>query len=181
LHLRDGTAVLVRPIGPEDAQREQDFVRGLSSESSYFRFMNTLHELSPEMLERFTHPDPAREIALVALTAEPVAQQIAVARCIKMLDRPSAEFAIVVADAWQGKGLGRLLMCELMDAARAGGLQQIEGSVLASNHRMLELMLALGFEIQTAPDDARVRRVVATFTDDRQKGTLCSATASPNA
>ena len=65
--------MVIRPIGPEDARREQAFVRGLSPESRYFRFMNTLRELSPEMLERFTHPDPAREIALVALTAETVA------------------------------------------------------------------------------------------------------------
>ena len=70
LLLRDGTSVVIRPIGPEDAHREQAFVRGLSPESRYLRFMNTLRELSPEMLERFTHPDPAREIALVALTAD---------------------------------------------------------------------------------------------------------------
>ena len=160
--LRDGAQVLIRPIEPQDAQREQAFVRGLSPESRYFRFMNTLRELSPEMLERFTHPDAAREIALVALTADQ-AQQIGVARCAALGERDAWEFAIVIADAWQGRGLGSHLMRELIWAARAHGVPQIEGLVLAENHRMLELMHALGFEIATCADDARVRRVVRSL------------------
>jgi len=164
--LRDGTPVVIRPIGPEDARREQAFVRGLSPQSRYFRFMNTLRELSPEMLERFTHPDPAREIALVALTPgssnampadEPL--QVGVARCVRGA-REQTEFAIVVADAFQGRGLGTLLMQALMESARAAGLGRIEGLVLATNQRMLDLMNALGFTIQTAADDPRLRRVV---------------------
>ena len=160
VRLRDGTEVVIRPIGPQDAEREQAFVRGLSPESRYFRFMNTLRELSPEMLNRFTHPDPAREVALVALVgAADASREIGVARCVLGPDRDSAEFAIVVADAYQGKGLGSLLMRELMDHARAHGLARIEGLVLASNHRMLELMTVLGFDIETAPEDPRMRRV----------------------
>jgi acetyltransferase len=160
VRLRDGTHVVIRPIGPEDAEREQGFVRGLSPESRYFRFMNTLRELSPEMLNRFTHPNPAREIALVALTNEPgESRQIGVARCVTDPNRDSAEFAVVVADAFQGRGLGSLLMRELIDRARNAGLRQIEGLVLATNHRMLELMSSLGFEIETMTDDPRMRRV----------------------
>jgi acetyltransferase len=159
--LRDGTPVVVRAIGPEDAQREQAFVRALSPESRYFRFLNTLRELTPEMLEEFTHPDPAREVALIALVGAPRAeQQVGVARCVKSGAGGSAEFAIAVADAWQGKGLGTLLMRELMSAARATGVKRLEGWVLASNHAMLELMLALGFEVHSAPEDARMRHVV---------------------
>jgi len=153
--------VVIRPIGPEDARREQAFVRGLSPESRYLRFMNTLRELSPEMLERFTHPDPAREVALVALTAgagEPI--QVAVARCVRDPSGEMGEFAIVVADAFQGKGLGSLLMQALLESARAAGLRRIEGLVLSTNQRMLELMHALGFSVQAAAEDARLRRVV---------------------
>ena len=172
LLLRDGTPVVIRPIGPEDAQREQTFVRGLSPESRYLRFLNTLRELSPEMLERFTHPDAAREIALVALTASavddvPAAEplqigplQIGVARCVRAASDEQGEFAIVVADAFQGRGLGTLLMRALMESARAAGLQRIEGLVLATNQRMLELMGSLGFTVHTAADDPRMRRVV---------------------
>jgi len=160
VRLRDGTLVVIRPIGPEDAEREQAFVRGLSPESRYFRFMNTLRELSPEMLERFTHPDPQREVALVALVDDDDApRQIGVARCAAGASREKAEFAIVVADAFQGKGLGGLLMTELLDRARTAGVRQVEGLVLATNHAMLELMTALGFHIETAPEDPRMRRV----------------------
>jgi acetyltransferase len=161
VELRDGTRVSIRPIGPEDAQREQGFVRGLSPESRYLRFMNTIRELSPAMLESFTHPDPAREIALVALTQEaPEPRQIGVARCVRADPQAdSAEFAIAVADEWQGKGLGSALMRELMAAAQAHGLRRLEGWVLATNHAMLELMHALGFEVSGALDDARLRHV----------------------
>ena len=159
--LRNGIRVTIRPIEPEDAQREQAFVRGLSPESRYFRFMNTLRELSPQMLERFTHPDAVREIALVALTGESSsAQQIGVARCARMQDRNASEFALVVADAFQGQGLGRLLMQALLNAAEEHGIKRIEGLVLNNNQRMLELMHSLGFETSSAPEDPTLRRVV---------------------
>jgi acetyltransferase len=162
--LRDGTQVTIRPIGPQDAQREQAFVRGLSPESRYFRFMNTLRELSPEMLDRFTHPDAAREIVLVALANEGTeSKQVGVARCAARAEGNGCEFALVVADAWQGRGLGSRLMRELIAAARARGVRRIQGEVLASNLRMLELMHSLEFDIATAPEDARVRRVVKSL------------------
>jgi acetyltransferase len=160
-HLRDGTGITIRPIGPQDTQREQAFVRALSPESRYFRFMSTLRELPPETLHRFTHPDFDREVALVALTGnEPDVRQIGVARCIAQEDRRSAEFAVVVADDWQSRGVGNRLMCELMRAARAAGFSSIWGDVLASNHRMLALMGRLGFQIAAVPEDALLRRVV---------------------
>src|SRR3990167_1875424 len=63
--LSDGTMLTLRPIGPQDAEMEQAFVRGLSEESKYFRFMAQLRELSPEMLQHFINPDPTREAALI--------------------------------------------------------------------------------------------------------------------
>lgn len=157
--LRDGSRVTIRPIGPDDEAREQAFVRGLSAESRYFRFMNTLRELSPGMLHRFTDPDPAREVALVAVAPGPPVRQVGVARFARG-EPGTGEFAIVVADDLQGKGLGSRLMQELLASARAGGLQQLEGSVVATNHRMLALMQAFGFDISTPSEDPRVRRVV---------------------
>ncbi len=162
--LWDGTSVVIRPIGPQDAEREQTFVRGLSPESRYFRFMNTLSELSPQLLERFTHPDPAREIALVALVSADVdapAEQIGVARCIRENEHGTAEFAIVVADRFQGKGLGQILMQELIGCARARAWPRIQGLVLWNNHAMLELMRGLGFMVSPHPEDAHLR--VATL------------------
>jgi acetyltransferase len=162
--LRDGTQVIIRPIAPQDAEREQAFVRGLSPESRYFRFMNTLSELSPQLLERFTHPDAQREIALVALNGAQetdLSEQIAVARCVLVDADGPGEFAIVVADRFQARGLGHLLMRELVDCARARGWPRIEGLVLWNNTDMLELMRTLGFVITPSPDDAHLR--VATL------------------
>jgi acetyltransferase len=159
--LRDGSRVCIRPIGPQDAAREQAFVRNLSFESRYFRFMNTLRELSPAMLHQFTEPDPARECALVALTdnaSEP--EQVGVARFVAEPGDGPGEFAVAVADPMQGKGLGTLLMRELLHQAAERGLPQLEGTVLSSNHQMLRLMQALGFEIGALPEDQRLRRVV---------------------
>ena len=159
--LRDGTDILIRPIGPEDAEREQAFVRGLSTESRYFRFMSALRELPPDMLYRFTHPDFQRELALVAVVGEDAASRlVGVARCVADPDGTGAEFALAVADEWQNRGVGTRLLGELMCAARAIGLQRIWGEILATNVRMLGLMAALGFEIESAPGDALLRRAI---------------------
>ena len=157
--LRDGTDIVIRPIGPEDAEREQAFVRALSPESRYFRFMITLRELPPDMLYRFTHPDFQHELALVAIAGEDAASRlIGVSRCVADPNRTSAEFALAVADEWQNRGVGTRLLCELMRAARAIGIRRIWGEILASNVRMLGLMASLGFEIEPAPHDPLLRR-----------------------
>jgi acetyltransferase len=161
VRLRDGTGVTIRPIGPDDAEREQAFVRSLSSESRYNRFMNTLRELPPDMLHRFTHPDFEHDLALVALDGDgPDARQIGVARVAVDPDADSGEFAIVVADAWQNRGVGKRLMCELLRAARALGLKEVWGDILASNRRMSALMASLGFTMRASPDDPLLWRAV---------------------
>jgi GNAT superfamily N-acetyltransferase len=162
--LRDGTLITIRPIEPRDAQREQAFVQSLSPESRYFRFMSTLRELSPETLYRFTHPDFCREVALVALSeAADELHQVGVARCVAVDTGRQAEFAVVVADDWQGRGVAKRLLYELMRAARAIGIKQIWGDVLTANHRMLALMRTLGFAIVRVPEDALLRRAVKTI------------------
>lgn len=159
--LRDGSTVHIRAIASLDREREQAFVRKLSSESRYFRFMNSLRELDTHQLERFIHPDPAHEIVLVALSdLTPDAEQLGVARCAWEDQASQAEFAVAVADAVQGKGLGSALLRELVERARQRGLARLEGLVLANNYRMLELMRSLGFRVFAAPEDATLRRVV---------------------
>lgn len=158
--LADGASLVIRPIAPADAAIEQEFVRNLSAESRYFRFMDALRELSPQMLSHFTQVDYDRHMALVAVSEEESADtEVAVARYIVAPDDVSCEFAIVVADAWQHRGVGTLLMSALMDAARERKLKTMFGEVLASNHRMLELMRRLGFRILRNADDPRLVRV----------------------
>jgi acetyltransferase len=159
--LNDGTDIVIRPIRPEDAEIEQAFIRGLSAESKYFRFMNSIHELSLEMLVRFTQIDYHNEMALVAINPDVNGEEeIGVARYLTNPDKKTCEFAIVVSDKWQGKGIARLLMQKLIDIARNRGLEVMEGQVLANNYRMLELMTSLNFQIGNDPGDPGIKLVV---------------------
>lgn len=160
LTLADGAAVTIRPIRPEDAAIEQSFVRSLSDESRYFRFMDSLRELSPRMLSHFTQVDYDRHMALIAVTRDAGKEtEIAVARYVVADNDKSCEFAIAVADRWQRKGVGTLLMRALMDAARRRGLTAMFGEVLSSNHKMLQHMARLGFKNAHDEADPRVIRV----------------------
>lgn len=159
--LPDGRAVTLRPIRPEDATIEQEFVKGLSDESRYFRFMNTLRELTPMMLVRFTQIDYEREMAFIAVIEEGGREvEIGVARYITNPDGETCEFALVVADLWHRHGVGRRLMELLIEVARARSLQAMVGHILANNKRMLELCTDLGFTISESPDEPTQRRAL---------------------
>ena len=152
--LADGTLLHFRPIRPEDAELERAFVHGLSEQSRYFRFFYQLHELTPAMLARFTQVDYDREMALVAIDETVAARSIVgVARYIVIADRESAEFAVVVADAWQGRGVARVLMTRLGECARARGLKRLEGAILRGNTRMLKFMENFGSTKRDDPED----------------------------
>ncbi|MDD5403274.1 MAG: bifunctional acetate--CoA ligase family protein/GNAT family N-acetyltransferase [Sulfuricella sp.] len=158
--LADGTDITIRPIRPEDAELEQAFVHDLSEESRYFRFMRSVQELTPDMLSRFTQIDYSREMALIAVTQEHGKEmELGVTRFSINPDGESCEFALVVADAMRGKGLGQKLMTALMDAARSKGLKVMEGEVLGNNRNMLKLMTRLGFNIETSPEDESIKNV----------------------
>ena len=147
VQLPDGTDIVIRPIRPEDAEMEQEFVRNLSKESRYMRFMQALRELTPDMLVRLTQIDYDREIAFLALTKQDGKEvEMGVARYSINPDKISCEFALVIADAFQNRGLGGVLMQVLIDTARANGLRYVDGEVLAHNTGMLKLMQRLGFE-----------------------------------
>lgn len=160
--MADGHTLTIRPIRPEDAQIEQAFVRSLSDESRYFRFMQAVHELTPEMLVRFTQIDYDREMALIAVVEpEPAVEtQVAVARYTANPDRRSCEFAVVVADEWQGRGIGTHLMHSLMRVAKSRGITLMEGEIIAGNTHMLGLMARLGFKVRPNPDDEGIVQAV---------------------
>lgn len=161
--LRGGGEYTIRPIHPDDAQMVQDLVHGLSPESRYYRFISSMTELPPAMLSRLTLIDYDREMALVAIhrtrqdgpDGEPVETEriVGVSRYITNPDKSSCEFSLVVADDFNGKGLGSRLMLSIMEEARDKGLTEIEGLVLANNHGMLKLMKGLGYDIKPFADD----------------------------
>jgi len=159
--LRGGGEYTVRPIHPDDAQMLQDLVQHLSPESRYSRFASAITELPPSMLARFTLIDYDREMALVAVVKERSAGDdsaetqriVGVSRYITNPDQSSCEFSLVVADDYNGKGLGSRLMESIMEVAREKGLTEIDGLVLANNAGMLKLMKNLGFAINRFADD----------------------------
>lgn len=161
LQLPNGTDMVIRPIRPEDAGIEQAFIRKLSERAKYFRFMQPITELSPQMLARFTQIDYSREMALIAVVYVDGAEtEIGVARYITNPDGKSCEFAIVIADNWQRQGIAHRLMQLLIETARSHALQIMEGEVLASNHDMLNLMVKLGFSINPSEEETSMEHVV---------------------
>ena len=140
--LADKRIVRLRPIQPEDADAVLHFFGRLSERSRYQRFMQYLRELSPQMLARFTQLDYDRELALVAVADGEI---VAVGRYAPNADGRTAEFALVSADEWQGKGLGRALLGRLVGAARAAGYEALYGHILGANRDMLDLAERLGF------------------------------------
>lgn len=156
--LADGTDITIRPIRPEDAELDQRFIRDLSEESKYFRFMNVMQELPETTLASLTQIDYSKEMALIAVTQEQDKESaLGVARYSIDPDGISCKFALVVADNVTGKGLGQKLMVSLMEVARRQGLKKIEGEVLNDNHKMLKLMNRLGFTIKTSEDQRTVK------------------------
>ncbi len=160
--LADGTEIVIRPIRPEDAALEKSFISRLSAQSRYFRFMQEIKELNQEMLVRFTQLDYDRELALIAVlknTGESTETELGVARYIMNPDGKSCEFALVVADEWQGRGLGSQLMKLLMRAAHMRGFTEMNGEVLHENTAMLDLVAYLGFNITVNNEDPAIRVV----------------------
>lgn len=166
--LPDGRVVTIRPVLPQDADAEQDLVRSLSAASRHRRFHMGVNALTPPMLQSMTHIDYQTQFALVAESAESGIEYeprlIADARyvCMQAEDASaSAEFAILVADDWQGVGLGAALMRRLMVHARRQGLRRLFGEVLAENAPMLALMQRLGARVTPLP--AEIDLVRASF------------------
>jgi acetyltransferase len=154
VELQGGVVATIRPIRPEDAGIEAAFVHGLSEQSKFLRFMFAIHDLTPAQLSRFTQIDYDREMALIGVIEAPDGErQIGVARYITLADGETCEFAIVVADDWQGKGLARRLFGQLIDTARARRLKVMAGITLRENARMIDLARAKGFAVRMDVDD----------------------------
>ena len=159
--LPNGTDVVIRPIRPEDAGIEQEFIRNLSQQAKYFRFMQSIKELSPQMLARFTQIDYSREMALIAVVyVDGQETEIGVARYITNPDGKSCEFAIVIADNWQRQGIAHRLMQLLIETARSHALKIMEGDVLADNREMLNLVSKFGFRIYPSEEETNIEHVV---------------------
>ena len=160
--LEDGTDVLLRPIRPEDEGIEAEFINGLSEESSRLRFFSIVKNLPHGDLVRFCNIDYDREMAIVAEVKQGGrSREIGVGRLIAELDRKRGEFAVVIADQYQGKGLGRKLLDMLIDIAVDKHLESIYGVVLKDNRTMLSLCKEMGFTLTPEEDLMRAELALA--------------------
>ncbi|MBI4772671.1 MAG: bifunctional acetate--CoA ligase family protein/GNAT family N-acetyltransferase [Deltaproteobacteria bacterium] len=152
-HMKDGTEVFIRPIKPEDAPLLEKLFSSLSPKSIYFRFFSPLKHLPKDMLARFTQIDYDRDMAFVAShTLGGEERFLGVGRLMSLPDFTTAEFAIVVGDPWQGKGLGAQLLSLVISIAAKRGIKKLGGRVLAENTTMLSLCHKTGFTVNRIPD-----------------------------
>lgn len=143
--LADGQTVRIRPIRPADADELQAFHAGLSAESRFLRFFTPLPRLTPEMVTRFTNVDGVDRVALVAEDGEHI---VGVGRYDRNPNDPSeAEVAFTVADAWQGRGLGTLLLEHLAAIAAEHGIERFSAETLPENVNMLAVFSGAGYQV----------------------------------
>jgi len=161
IETHSGLNVSIRPIRPEDANLELDFVKHLSERSRYLRFMNSMQTLTPKMLSRFTQIDYDREMAFIATTTNDQNQtiEIGVTRYTTNPDGQSCEMAIVVRDDYQHQGVAKVLLTSLIQHAKSKGLHKMEGEVLSENTSMLALVKQFNFSLKTHVEDKGVIQI----------------------
>jgi acetyltransferase len=148
----DGLTLSIRPIKPEDAPLLEDLFDTLSPTSIYHRFFSPMKSLPHHMLVRFTQIDYDREIALVALNNdENQEKMLGVARIIGKPDGDEGEFAVIVGDPWQGKGVGAELLKRCLRIVKERGMQSVWGTALIENKQMLRLARKIGLKISQSP------------------------------
>lgn len=150
VELKNGQTVLLRPIKPEDELMEKEMIQKFSKETQHFRFFGYMPHPTHDVLTRFTQIDYDREMAIVVEMEENGEKLFAgVVRMITGINNREGEFAIVVADPWQGIGIGNILMDYILEIARERGITRVFANVLKANTIMLHMFRKRGFEIHS--------------------------------
>jgi acetyltransferase len=162
VQLANGSRVVVRPALPQDCELQREFVRRLSDETRYFRFMTRLSELSQAMAERFTSIDYSRHLALVTTIFSDAAEtMIGEARyVVDEAGGAACEFAVAVADPWQRLGLARTLLQRLAKHAATSGIRRMVGDTVSNNKAMIALAKDTGFAVARKREDGRLVHLV---------------------
>lgn len=150
--LRDGRTIRLRPIRPEDAPTLQQLFRSLTPEDRRKRLFSSMRELPDELAARLTQIDYDREMVLVALDPDEPELFWGGARIAADADNRRAEYSVTIRSDKQGLGLGRICLERVLDYAKARGIEEVWGSVLAENDGMLGLAERLGFTRRRDPD-----------------------------
>jgi len=154
--LRDGAALRMRPLRPEDEPKLIDLAAHMSREDFRLRFFTAALGLTHAVAARLSQLDYDRELGLLA---ECDGVTLGVAHFFADPDKLRAEYAIAVRSDWKGRGLGFALMTRLIDIARQRGIGQLVGQVLRDNEPMLQMCGELNFRIIPNPNDPSIALV----------------------
>ncbi len=175
--LGDGQRVLIRPVLPQDEELTSAFFHGLPLRARYDRFMAAMGHLPPDLVKRFTNVDYVSHVALVAETfAGGDETVVAEARYACGADPAVAEFAVSVAEEWQGRGLASLLLGKLLCRAASAGIGRVVGETLATNAPMLHLARKAGFTTTRSADVRGLMLLERRLAPDAQ-GLACGEAA----
>jgi acetyltransferase len=178
--LPDGTSIVIRPIRPDDDAIERAFIRALSRDSAYNRLLSA-RQLTADEIRHLTRIDYEHEMAFVAVTVTGgQTTLLGVARYVRDDDAGGAEFAIVVADLWQRRGIGTMLLSALLRHARSAGIARIHGITLATNQAVQDLARKLGFVQTHDPLDATVRHIEKTLATGTMPAAAGAGAGSPD-
>jgi GNAT superfamily N-acetyltransferase len=157
-----GAQATLRRAGADDEAAVRELVEGLSRDSRYFRFL-TGGRVADSIIEGLVRPGADGAALVVTVpTVDGGAEVVANGQFV-VTDRDTAEFAVVVADDWQGQGLGRRLITKLQQLAQAAGVRRLRGDVLSENRRMLAILRGLGFSCRRNPEDSFLHEAMLAF------------------
>ncbi len=151
--LKNGAQVSLRPIKPEDEERFNEFLKSLSAETMRFRFFEIIKEVPHETLTWYCNLDYDRQIAIAAELQDGKKPIIGAVRLIVEPGGKSGEFAVLVADKWQGLGLGSTFMDLLVEVGKDMRVDKISGYVGANNYKMLNMCRKKGFKVEALDEE----------------------------
>jgi acetyltransferase len=171
--LRDGRTVILRPIKPEDEPLWLEMFQSFSEESIRYRFFQILKDTPHETRVRYCNIDYDREIAIVPeLTEDGRRKILGVTRVSIEPDGKKGEIAFIVADPWQGLGLGTKMVDYVLEICKDMKIETVYAIILPDNYRAINLMKKMGFTTAYA-DDATVR---ATLNLREEEEVTCADT-----
>jgi GNAT superfamily N-acetyltransferase len=155
--LAKGLLIRVCPLRPEHAEALERLLLGLSARSVYQRFHTSRAPTSRAEISRLTKPDFVNHVALAASLVHCDGERlVGVARFVRPPESTRAEVALLVADGWQGRGIGRLLLKHLVEIARGLGIEELEASVLSDNLRVLRMVRSGGDSVRLKVRDGLI-------------------------
>jgi RimJ/RimL family protein N-acetyltransferase len=177
VHLADGERVTIRPVLPQDEELLASFFRDLSDEARRNRFFRSLHEVPSGLAHSFTSIDYHAHLALIATVLDEHGEMIIGEARYVIVEPGEAEFAVTVADQWQGQGIGRVLLTRLSCRAAHDGVRRLFGDVLLSNEAMRRLARAAGMRLVLSGDGLGLMRAEKHLTPP-QRATPCIGNAA---